>query len=467
MLWKHKKWVKKNFPKVLKGIKVRLTLALSLLLILIIGIGLPAFIIYFLGDGKGQLTTLFTNPPQFLQLVFIATASLLPALMYFLFTHQTLDTLRVNFFREIVQLDPKVITLVDAKSLYENKVNVVYGTEESSRRRLYSVQSPIFVATIIITVGWILTLISSMEGISDDFIKYFTPNDKPIVFGFLGAYFFGLNMLFRRYARADLRPKAFSHITVRILGVIILVWVLDQIPLIDEIILPLAFIVGIFPQIAITVIQDYLQKFITKPIFKTKEENSLEKLDGINFYQRAQLLEEGIENIENLANHDLIDLMLQTRIPLPCLVDWIDQSILHLHVVDTEKQEGGDRLSLEILRTYGIRTATDLKRAYETASDGNALLIKLEEEIKPAKDPKREREPIAEGSGAGSNVKRFKVILDTLKDDEWMTYIIHWRDTRHAKEIYTIDKIIKEMSKDLSSAEQSQKNSQLSSTPAA
>jgi hypothetical protein len=487
LLYKHFKSdkEKKEFLKFLNGIKAGLTPALSLLFILIIGIGLPAFIIYFFDGGKGELSSLFTNPLQFLlttlftnnpqflighglQLVLIAIFSLLPALMYFLFTHQKLETLRINFFREIVHLDPKIMTLEDAKSFYENKVNAVYGTEESSSSRVYSVQSPIFVATIVITLGWILTLRPSTEVSPDDIIKYFTPNNNPIIFGFLGAYFFGLNMLFRRYARVDLRPKAFSHITVRILVAIILVWVLVQIPLFNNIILPLAFMVGFFPQTGITVIQDYLQKVITKNIFKIEEKNSLDKLDGINFYQKAQLLEEGIENIENLANHDLIDLMLQTRIPLPCLVDWIDQAILLQHVADAETLEDG---SLKILHKYGIRTATDLKRAYEKAEErakesGNALLIKLENEIM-LKDPKSENKPIAEGIKVGNCVIRFKVILDTLEDDEWMVYIIHWRDWRQCTEIYTIDKIIEEMSNDLSFAEQSQKKSQLSSTTAA
>ncbi len=107
------------------------------------------------------------------------------------------------------------------------------------------------------------------------------------------------------------------------------------------------------------------------------------------------------------------------------------------------------------------------KKAEERAKEsGNALLIKLENEIM-LKDPKSENKPIAEGIKVGNCVIRFKVILDTLEDDEWMAYIIHWRDWRQCTEIYTIDKIIEEMSNDLSFAEQKKKKSQLSSTTAA
>ena len=52
-----------------------------------------------------------------------------------------------------------------------------------------------------------------------------------------------------------------------------------------------------------------------------------------------------------LAHHDLVELMLPTRIPVPRLVDWTDQAILQLHV-------GAQDLAK--LRSYGIRTATDL-----------------------------------------------------------------------------------------------------------
>ncbi len=38
--------------------------------------------------------------------------------------------------------------------------------------------------------------------------------------------------------------------------------------------------------------------------------------------------------MEGLAHHDLIELLLQTRIPAPRLVDWTDQAILYLHVGD-------------------------------------------------------------------------------------------------------------------------------------
>jgi hypothetical protein len=51
------------------------------------------------------------------------------------------------------------------------------------------------------------------------------------------------------------------------------------------------------------------------------------------------LIDEGIENMENLAHAVLIELMLQTRIPLSTLIDWIDQSILFLYVGSRDASE--------------------------------------------------------------------------------------------------------------------------------
>lgn len=438
--------IKQKISIGLKTIKHLIEILLSLSLILAVGFGLPALVIYL--GMRGREFIAIDLLAHGLQWIFIATASLLPALMYFLFTNQKLGTLRENIFRDIVQIDPRVITLDDAKSLYENRINAIYGTGGIGRL-LEEVRSPIFVATVVITVGWILTL-DPWEAIKQGSVhSIFKPHENAIVFGFLGAYFFGLNMLFRRYARVDLRPKAYSHFTIRIFVVIILVWVLSEIPWLNStnsVLFPLAFVIGIVPETAFVVIREYLLtfKWFKANMFRIKAETSLEELEGINIYHRAQLLEEGIENIENLAHHDLIDLMLQTRIPLPRLVDWVDQAILHLHI---EATDAGSQMSekkelWKTMRDYGIRTASDLKCAYEVAEcrgQGNELMSKLEGKTY---------------SPDSKEIKRFQVILDTFEDDEWMAHICHYRDTIHmTNKIFKFDDFSNELQSELSKEE--------------
>lgn len=88
--------------------------------------------------------------------------------------------------------------------------------------------------------------------------------------------------------------------------------------------------------------------------------------------------------------------------------------------------------SLKILRTYGIRTATDLEQAYKAAEERcqvNELLSQLEQ-----------------GKSDDYENKRFQIVKDTIKDDEWMEYIRKWRNTgQFSNKIFTINEIIEEL----------------------
>jgi predicted dehydrogenase len=88
-------------------------------------------------------------------------------------------------------------------------------------------------------------------------------------------------------------------------------------------------------------------------------------LDDIDVYERTRLEEEGITSVQALARHDLVDLILSSRIPIPRLIDWVDQAILHQHLSP----------DYGIFRSVGIRTATDFLRSY---SD-KAALAEMEE----------------------------------------------------------------------------------------
>jgi hypothetical protein len=146
---------------------------------------------------------------------------------------------------------------------------------------------------------------------------------------------------------------------------------------------------------------------------RLEEEHPLTRLEGINLYDRSRFMEEGIENVENLAHHNLIELMLSTRISTNRLVDLFDQAILYIHlglepdaILQTRKQ----------LLDYGIRTATDLEAARQSAKQrANGDLEKLLNLL---------NEPDAEPAA----LSRLQTILDTLQDDDWMTYLRNWRE---------------------------------------
>jgi hypothetical protein len=397
----------------------------SLALILVVGIGLPAVTIFYFGGGREffagkPLSLVFLG--RALQLVFIVTASLLPALLYFLFDRQQVGTLRDRFEHQIFRLDPNVETLVDVQARYGRQIAEIYGPvlERKEGRLIRGTRWPIFVATVVITMGWILTLMPVDANLAinnaGEISNLLVPGRKALIFGFLGVYFFALNMSLLRYARADLKPKAYSSIAVRFFVVVISAWVIGLTMVEGNlVILAIAFMVGIFPESAVTLIREYIreQSGVAKLIPYPKEEHPLTDLEGIDIYDRSRLADEGVTNIEALAHHDLIDLMLETRIPVPRLLDWLDQAILYLHLTpsagqdptrDPSSAEAKNLHSLrDCLRFYGIRTATDLIGA-----------------------DKQQLSQIM-GSAGKENLNRLDMALSALADDEWVNYIQHWR----------------------------------------
>lgn len=415
----------------------------ALVVVLAVGIALPGSAIYFSTPVDRLVHDAYVNnslqPEQLdltllgrgLQLLFLAAVSLLPALLYFLFDRQQLGTLREQFERHMFRLDPSIRTLSDVRAKYGTLLTEVYGpaAARGGGRVQPGRRSPVLVATIVITLGWLLTLLNPQLGLitnSEGIVQLFQPDRSTLVFGFLGAYFFALMTIQRGYARGDLRPKTYTQITVRIFIAIIFAWVLELLPGADDAsyLLLLAFAAGIVPETALVWIRENLRGEPGHEFGRMiAERDPLTNLEGIDLYDRARLLDEGISNIEGLAHHDLIQLLLQTRIPAPRLVDWTDQAILYLHVgaaaeAADEKHGITRQETLNCLKAFGIRTATDLEQAHWEATHRDDLQAFLN--IVP---------PAGEGKPP-----RLSVILDTVRDEEWMANLRYWRDPVHLVE---------------------------------
>jgi len=241
----------------------------SLFLILATGIGLPALAIFYFGGVRGLIHGALSLEllGRLLQLVFIATASLLPALLYFLFDRQQLGTLRQRFEQQIFRLDPSVKTLTDVRARYGQQIEEAYGAVREVRL-IRGTRWPILVATLVLAIGWILTLlpVGDASKVSDpaQLWRFFEPQPTLVAFGFLGSYFFALNMVLRRYVRGDLKPKAYSGIVVRIFVVVVLAWVVgllfpDNTPR-HTMGLILVFFIGIVPETGLTFLRESLSR---------------------------------------------------------------------------------------------------------------------------------------------------------------------------------------------------------------
>jgi len=381
--------------------------------VLATGIGLPLVTIYFYGHGQQLLQTDgfgVNTLGRILQAAFISIASMLPAFLFYLFGRQQVDKQIENFYRESMLLDPNVWSRSEAENKYDPLLNSVFDSGNSP----FSVLLLIF-STALLVMGWIITLspIGPPPAEFSNLIDFFTPDKSPFTLGFLGVYYFTVNMIYRRYVRADLTPKTYAYITMRLLVTVVLVWALSTLPqfaegsALETGLSAIAFVIGIFPESGLTLIQEYFNKVTSKRTSQDSDLLSLTRLEGMNLYDQARLLEEGIDNIENLAHHNLMELIVRTRIPTQRLVDMFDQSILYLHLGPEDNENNNLR---ELLKTLGVRTATDL--------------IACQKEIDKFKDDARYTDL----------VKKLDVIIASLKDDEWFPYIKGWRDNSSLKD---------------------------------
>jgi hypothetical protein len=234
---------------------------------------------------------------------------------------------------------------------------------------------PVISTTLLLSVCWALVLQPEAVFNWTRLPSTFALNNKPLIpgealrFGFVGAYFFILQMLVRRYFQDDLKTSAYINALNRIILVILLVTALNIVwpaswPVQQQ--YAFAFLIGIFPQIGVRAIQSLVTIPLRYLIPSLKTDYPLSDLDGLNIWYESRLLEESIEDMQNLAKANLVDVILRTRIPVDRLVDWIDQAHLYLHIPKANRSE---------LRRRGIRAATGLERFVKNQKQHEALPV--------------------------------------------------------------------------------------------
>lgn len=235
---------------------------------------------------------------------------------------------------------------------------------------------PVVLATVLIAIGWLLALPPIGTTVFEDI------NDSPVTYAFLGAYFFSLQMLFRRYVREDLRKGAYVAISLRIILAVIGTWaVVSAIAAMDKSTeakpyLPvIGFVIGVFPRVVWQFIAGAWKAMLSKlglSVILPSMESQLpvSDLDGLTVWHQARLEEEDIENVPNMATADIVDLMISTRFAPDRIIDWVDQAILYTAMGPAQKEDekGDNFLRREQLRLHGVRTATSLIQALQGAS---------------------------------------------------------------------------------------------------
>ena len=230
---------------------------------------------------------------------------------------------------------------------------------------------PLVLATLVLAIGWSVVLqpepilARSLGNLGSVTLsgQPLLPID-PLRFAFAGSYFFILQMVIRRYFQDDLKPNAYVAALQRVIVVTLLITAVHQVwPWSAAQENAFAFLVGVFPDSALKALMDLLAMPIRWFVQGLQKPLPLSDLDGMNMWYESRLVEEGIEDMQSLATANLVDVILRTRVPVNRLVDWIDQSILFLHVSGNAPQDGGKEQpsDRDILRQLGIRTATNLE----------------------------------------------------------------------------------------------------------
>ena len=156
---------------------------------------------------------------------------------------------------------------------------------------------------------------------------------------------------------------------MRIILALIGIWVVSVVaeemsaPTTTAQLLMLGFVIGVFPRVAWQMVQTACKKVTGLVLENFKTDLPVSDLDGLTVWHEARLEEEDIENVPNMASADIVELMLNTRLPADRIIDWVDQAILYTYI-------GANRKDTRMaLRAHGIRTATSFLKVHSSGGE--------------------------------------------------------------------------------------------------
>jgi hypothetical protein len=148
-----------------------------------------------------------------------------------------------------------------------------------------------------------------------------------VVYTFLGAYLFNLGVIIRRLSLSDLNAQMLWGSVNRLVLATGLCLALKNVPvLVGQ--PQLFFAIGFLSNLFLEALLNSAEKIASIRRTKRSDGMSLQMVRGIDFWKAHRLEEEGIEDVQNLATADVLELAVRTHYNLLTLLDWIDQAIL-------------------------------------------------------------------------------------------------------------------------------------------
>lgn len=274
--------------------------------------------------------------------------ALMPVLATIIFRSYMVSRKKKELGDEIRRLDGETSEYVQNRGGLEQVNQLV-----EARFRWRSLLFPSMIISFLYCVAFLLCLAYVNRAGNGAGASWFVPDQflneqfRLVLFTFMGVYLFNIGTLVRRVYLIDLTEQVFWGATYRLLlaiGLAIAIAVAafrGQAPASTSTGIltgSLATAVGNSLEIfffAIGFLADVILDWVLELAMKTANINTVKRDDfslrmvrGINIWKDFRLEEEGIENAQNLATADVIDLAVKTHYPLRTLIDWVDQAIV-------------------------------------------------------------------------------------------------------------------------------------------
>jgi len=193
-----------------------------------------------------------------------------------------------------------------------------------------------------------------------DFVNYQEKSMLALLMAFLGSYLWSIQNILRRLITIDLPPGAYYHVSIRIILsaflALVLRYAIEDTILIKG--LPVfAFFTGMFPERMLYFLKERSKIFSEKGLTRAND-FPLTMIEGMSVFHKVRLEEIGVDNAQNLAQANLVELIVRTPFKASLLIDWQAQAILYTHF----------HSNIDKLRQVGVRTVLDFREV--GAADG-------------------------------------------------------------------------------------------------